>query len=265
VATVWLLLALLVLAPVGWALAGAPAAAQLGAWTEDTLPILATPDPASTPALMVALLAGAVLGAGRARVATTHVSTVVHEVGHGLAAAALGGRISRLQMRRDGSGVAHTRLPGASPVRRFVVAGSGYPAPGIVALASVQAVLAGLSGLWLAYLVAVLAVMLVLAIRSWWGALLAVVLAGLGAAVVALAPAIAVVLTVAGLAGLVAGGGVMDSVAQWRSRSGGRASDAASMAQQTGMPVGLFAGLHLLLATTLAAATLALPVWPQAR
>ncbi len=260
----WLLLSLLVLAPVAWALVGAPAAPQVSAWVDASLPLLASPHTVSTAALLGALLAGTVLGAGRAKVATTHVSTVVHELGHGLAAAALGGRISRLQMRRDGSGAAHTRLPGPSPVRRFVVAASGYPAPGIVAVASVQAVLAGIAGLWLAFLVAVLAVMLVLAIRSWWGALLAVALGGLGGAVVALAPATAVVLTVAGLAGLIAGGGVVDAVAQWRTRRGGRASDALTMAQQTGLPAGLFAGGHLLLATALAAATLALPVWPQA-
>ncbi|MGA7689770.1 MAG: M50 family metallopeptidase [Jiangellales bacterium] len=259
----WLLLSLLVLAPVGWALIGAPAAPHVSAWVDATMPMLASPDAVSTPALLAALIAGIVLGAGRARVATTHVSTVVHEFGHGLAAAALGGRVSRLKMRRDGSGAAHTRLPGTSPVRRFVVAASGYPAPGIVALASVQAVLAGVAALWLAFLVAVLAVMLVLAIRSWWGALLAVALGGVGGAVVALAPATAVVLTVAGLAGLLAGGGVVDAVAQWRARRGGPASDAASMAEQTGLQAGLFAGLHLLLATALAAATLALPVWPQ--
>lgn len=256
----WSLLALVVLVPIVWALAGAPAAPALISWADDVLPAPVSAGSATTGALMTALLVGALLGMGRAKVATTHLSTVSHEFGHGLAAAALGGRIDRLRMHRDGSGLAQATLPGRRPVSRFVVSAVGYLAPGVLALASVRATLAGAAALWMAYLVAVLTLMLVLAIRSWWGALLAVVLGGLGWALVALAPGAAVVLAVAGLAGVLAGGGLVDTVVQWRGRFSGP-SDAAGMARQTGLPVGLFAGLHVLAALALAVVTVALPLW----
>lgn len=255
----WSLLALVVLAPVVWALAGAPAAADLISWADDVLPVPVSSGVATTGALMAALLVAALLGMGRAKVATTHVSTVAHEFGHGLAAAALGGRIDRLRMHRDGSGLALATLPGHRPISRFVISAVGYLAPGVLALASIRAALAGAAGLWMAYLVVVLVLMLVLAIRSWWGALLAVVLGGLGWTLVALAPGVVVVLAVAGLAGVLAGGGLVDTVVQWRGRSSGP-SDAASMAQQTRLPVGLFAGLHVLAALALAVVTVTLPL-----
>jgi hypothetical protein len=257
----WSLLALAVLAPIVWALAGAPATPELVERLSRALPVDVTAASVSTSALVVALLLGALLGIGRAQVATTHVSTVAHELGHGLAAAALGGRIDRLRMHRDGSGVAEATLPGRRPVSRFVISAVGYVAPGVLALASIRAALAGAAVLWVAYLVAVLAIMLVLAIRSWWGTLLVVVLGALGWALITLAPAPVAVLAVAALAGVLAGGGLVDALVQWRGRARGR-SDASSMARQTGLPVGLFAGLHMLLAASLAVVTVALPLWP---
>lgn len=257
----WWLLALAVIAPIVWALAGAPAAAERIGWFDRTLPVDVLSGSVSTAAVMVAVTLGAVLGMGRAKVATTHVSTVAHELGHGLAAAALGGSIDRLRMNRDGSGTAHATLPGRRPVSRFVVSAVGYLAPGVLALASMRATLAGAAVPWVAYLVAVLAIMLVLAVRSWWGALIVIVLAALGWALVTLAPGPVVAVAVAALAGVLAGGGLVDAVVQWRGRAYGR-SDASSMAGQTGLPVGLFAGLHVLLATALAVVTVTLPLWP---
>lgn len=257
----WFLLAALVLAPVAWAVAGAPGSAGLSAWLGEVAPSLVPVGSLSTTALVGAVAVGTVLGAGRAKVATTHVSTLAHELGHGLTAAALGGRITRLRMRPDGSGVAHTALPAGRPGRAFVVSAAGYFAPGVLALASMQATGAHLATLWLAYLVAVVAVMLVLAVRSWWGAFIAMGLGAGGWAIIVLTPAPVDALAVAGLAGVLAGGGVVDAREQWRGRAGPVRSDAQAMARQSRLPVGVFAGLHLIAALLLAAASLTQPLW----
>lgn len=254
----WFLLAVVLVAPLVWALAGAsPVSALVD--LSPTVGLLLEPVPVEIGWLTAGVLLGALLGSGRARRTTTHLSTVAHEFGHGLAAALLGGRVNRIQMHRDGSGVAHTTLPGDRPISRFVVSASGYPAPGILALASIQVAATGLAGAWLAYLVAVLAVMVV-TVRSWWGLLLTVGLAGAGIGVLMWAPGPAAGGAVAILAGALAGGGVVDAIGQWRSRRSARDLDAHSMSTQTGLPVGLFAGLHVLAAGALGIATLAVPL-----
>ncbi len=253
-------LSLLVLAPVVWALLGARGAHDVAAWALANAPTVA---PSSVPSagLLAAVCFGAVLGAGRARVATTHVSTVAHELGHGLAAGLMGAAATSLRLHRDGSGVAHTRWRARRPAAAFVVSAAGYLAPGTVALASMSAVLVGLGALWLAYLMTVIALALVLTIRSWWGALVVVALGAAGWAVLAVAPPAAAPLVVAGLAGVLAGGGVIDALGQWRLRTRDPGLDAAAMAAQTRLPVGVFAGFHLLAATALAVATLTMPLW----
>lgn len=258
----WFVLAVVMLAPIVWALAGAPAVPGLDAWLSEYLPQFATRATAPQGALVAAALAGTALGIGRARVTTTHVSTLAHEFGHGLTAALLGGRIDRIRTYRDGSGIAHTALPERRPMRAFMVSAAGYLTPGVVALASMRMAVAGLAAPWLAYLVAVTAVMLVLAIRSWWGLLVTLVLGAAGWVAVVFAPDVVVASLVAGLAGVLAGGGTVDAWEQWAARSVDTLADASSMAVQTRLPVGLFAGLHLLVAGGLAAATLAVPVWP---
>ena len=255
------ILSLLVLAPVAWALLGAPGADDVAAWALVNAPVVAPSAPVASAGLLSAVLVGTVLGAGRARVATTHVSTVAHELGHGLVAGLMGGAVTSLRMHRDGSGVASTRWRSRRPVAAFVVSAAGYLAPGTAALAGMSAVLAGLGALWLAYLVTVIALALVLTIRSWWGALVATGLAAAGWAVLAVAPPAAAPLMVAGLGGVLAGGGAIDALGQWRLRSRDPGLDAAAMAAQTGLPVSAFAAGHLLAATTLAAATLTIPLW----
>lgn len=259
----WFVVGVMLVAPIVWALAGAPGIPAGVDLAAQYLPLREVPAPVDETVLVAGLAVGALLGVGRARVATTHLSTVAHEFGHGLTAALLGGRVDRLRMHLDGSGVAHTALPGHRPVRAFAVAAVGYLSPGLLALASIQAARAGFGTIWLAYLALVLAVMLLLAVRSWWGAFLTVGLAAAGWAVIVLAPDPVVGAVVAGVAGTLAGGGLVDAVGQWRSRHSARDTDARTMARQTRLPVGLFAGLHLLAAAGLAVATVAVSLPPR--
>lgn len=268
----WMVLAVVLLAPVVWALLGAPAIPWLGPWAGEQLPTwVATPVHVSTTTIGVAILLGALLSVGRARAATTHLSTLAHEFGHGLTAALLGGRIDRITLDRDGSGRAHFAFPGRRPVRRFLVSFAGYASPGVFGLACARAVVAGYGSAWLAYIVALLGVMLMLTVRSWWGALLAVLLGASGWGLLALtaggqAEALAggpigglVAILVAVLAGVLLGGGVLDAMAQWRQSRVAVATDAASMAAQTGLPARLFAGVHVACAFALAGAGIAGP------
>lgn len=54
------------------------------------------------------------------------LTTWAHEVSHALAACATGGRVDDLQVFRDGSGLARTRVPN-NRWAKAVVAGAGYP------------------------------------------------------------------------------------------------------------------------------------------
>ena len=118
----WTMLALVLLTPIVWALMGAEPITALAHWQAEHLPgWLTTPEPVSRTTLLVALGVGVVVGVGWGRAATTHLSTLAHEFGHGLVAALLGGRIDRITLARDGSGVAHFAFPGRRPVRRFLV------------------------------------------------------------------------------------------------------------------------------------------------
>jgi hypothetical protein len=256
----WTVVALLLLTPIVWALLGAESLGVLDASTSQHLPgWLITPELVSTTTLMVALGAGVVVGVGRGRVAATHLSTLAHEFGHGLVAALLGGRINRITLARDGSGMAHFAFPGRRPVRRFLVSFTGYLAPGVFGLACVRVALAGLGAAWLAYLVLLLGVMLVITVRSWWGAFVALLLGAAGWALLALGTGWLAVVVVAGLAGAMLGGGVVDAAGQWRLTRAAVTTDAASMATQTGLPARFFAGLQLVCAIALAGVGLALP------
>lgn len=257
------LLAVLVLAPLVWALLGAPDVPGVTAWLAEHLPELTASGSPDTVPTMLGLAAGMALSLGRPRRATVHVSTVAHEFGHGLTAAALGGRVRRVLLNRDGSGTAHV-LPGRGAVRRFVGSAIGYLSPGLLALATVQAVVAGWAVAWVLYLLAALAVMLVLVVRSWWGLLVALVLGGLGWAALQYAPATVIAVAVMVLAGVLAAGGVLDAWEQWRALDTDVDidvdTDADAMAAMTGLPAGFYAALHILGALALAAAAVAVPL-----
>jgi hypothetical protein len=249
----WLLLAWLILLPLAWALAGAPAIAALDWLDGSVVPqMLAHPAPLDSWQLGIAVALGVVLAVGPTRRVAMHLGTAVHEIGHGITAAALGGVISRITMAPDGSGQATTGLPGRARLRRSLVSLSGYLAPGIVGLASLRMALAGLGTAWLGYLTCVTLVMLLLTMRSLWAALVGVASAVAGWLLVSHAPGPLVTVVVAVLSGVLVARGVADAANQRRAVRAGTQTDAGSLARQTGLPVGLFSGLHQLLAVVMA-------------
>lgn len=259
----WTLVALVLVAPIVWALAGMPPLEVLQPWIDRYLPdFLTTPRPAPTSTIMLALVAGLGLGVGRARAATTHLSTVAHEFGHGLTAALLGGRINRITMQRDGSGMAHYQFPRRRPVGQFLVSFAGYVAPAVVGLASLQAALAGMGAIWLAYIAATLGVMLVIAVRSWWGALLAIGLGGAAWALMSGGAGTVPTVVVAVIAGVLLGGGLMDALDQAATLDRSQRSDAWSMARQTRLNPRLFAGAQVLLVLAAGIMAVVIPVRP---
>ena len=62
------------------------------------------------------------------------LSTVAHEMGHGLTAMLVGGSFQRFEMWSDGSGVAHVASP-SSALARAAVAGGGLVGPAVAAAA----------------------------------------------------------------------------------------------------------------------------------
>jgi hypothetical protein len=98
------------------------------------------------------------------------ISTVVHELGHGVAAVLMGGDFVELVMYQDGSGyAAHTMVP-SSFAQAFISAG-GLCGP---AVAAAVCFLGGRNPEWSRRLLAAFGVLLVLAmilvVRSWFGA-----------------------------------------------------------------------------------------------
>jgi hypothetical protein len=86
----------------------------------------------ATPDVELAMAAGALLllsnvpYGGVVLAPLRWLTTWAHEVCHGLAALAVGGGTTRLDVFLDGTGLARTRVP-VSRLPRAVVAGAGYP------------------------------------------------------------------------------------------------------------------------------------------
>lgn len=255
----WALVALILGLPLLWALLGAPdPSARLGAVgladpDQPWAPLLVA-EPIDPTLLLVAAAAGVLLALGRPGRITGHIGTAIHEVGHGLTAAALGGRVKRITMATDGSGMAATSLPARARVRRMAVTLAGYPAPGVVGLACARAASAGYAALWLAVMVAGLALMLLLAMRSAWATAVAIACIAAGWAVLWAAPIWAAGLTVGALSGLLLARCIADATNQHRVLAAGGHPDAAILAEQSPIPAGLFAAIHTLVALMLAGA-----------
>jgi hypothetical protein len=187
--------------------------------------------------------------------------TLAHEVGHALAAVVAEGRVRRIRVELDTSGV--TEWTGTSVSRRVprgFVAWWGYPAPGAGAVLLGVAVRTGHEVVGLAVLAVAAVVVLGVWIRSAFGAALT---AGLGAAAAlaatrgdATATAVAV-----GIAALLAVGGVRAAAAAAPRTRRGDGSDQATLAQVLWLPVAFWSATMVVTAAvaTLAAAVLVAP------
>ena len=112
------------------------------------------------------------------------LSTLVHELGHGLAAVFVGGDFVSLEMFADGSGVAATAHSGGRTARAFISAG-GLVGPAIVAGGLfVAARTERRARLVLGVLAGVLVMATVLVVRNLFGVAYVLLLSGLLAAVV---------------------------------------------------------------------------------
>ena len=111
----------------------------------------------------------------------TLLSTWAHECAHGVAALLVGGRVSRLQIFADGSGLATTRVP-SSRLRTAAVASAGYPGTALLGAGLLSIRHLGEPGLALAALGGAVALSVLLWVRNLFGV---VALGLMGAALIA--------------------------------------------------------------------------------
>jgi len=184
--------------------------------------------------------------------------TLAHEVGHALAAIVAEGRVRRIRVELDTSGV--TEWSGTSVRRRIprgFVAWWGYPAPGTGAVLLGVAVRTGHEVVGLGVLAVAAVVVLAVWVRSAWGAALTVVL-GAAAAVGAAGGDPAAASVAVGIAALLGVGGVRAAAAAAPRTRRGDGSDQATLAQVLWLPVGVWSATMVVTAVATAAAAAAL-------
>lgn len=178
------------------------------------------------------------------------LGTLVHELGHGLAALLAGGTFESLKLFADGSGVAATRSPGTPLARAWVAAGGLFGPPLLGALLFVLARNARLARAALGVMALVLLVALLCWVRNalgwiWTGACTALLIGVAARGSVAVAQAftcfLAVQLCLASLTR-------MDYLFAARARTGlgELASDSAQIAAQLGGPHWFWGGLVMI-------------------
>lgn len=187
--------------------------------------------------------------------------TLAHEVGHALAAVVAEGRVRRIRVELDTSGV--TEWTGTSVARRIprgFVAWWGYPAPGLGAVLLAVAVRTGHEEVGVGVLAVAALVVLAVWIRSVWGAVLTLTLAAAAGAGAASGDEVAVAVAV-GIAALWAVGGIRAAASAAPRTRRGDGSDQATLAQHLWLPVGFWSATMVVMAvaTTLGAAVLAAP------
>jgi len=117
--------------------------------------------------LATGALAMALVGSPRSWRVLAHVSTIVHEGAHALAALVTGRRLRGIRLHSDASGVAlsHGRPRGVGMV---VTAAAGYLGPAALGVGAAAVLLAGRPGAVLWSVLAALALLLV-QVRTWFG------------------------------------------------------------------------------------------------
>jgi hypothetical protein len=180
------------------------------------------------------------------------VVTAVHELGHALAALALGGRVSRVHLWMNTAGLTTYSLPvRTGRVRSGAVAVAGYPAPGLAGLGGIALVVAGQVRWWVAGAAIVTLLLLLLWVRNGWG--IVSTLAGAGVlGWVALDGAPWLVTAVgAALAAVLLAGGWRAAVthAAGREAGGRQGSDAVIASRLLPAPAVAWSGMFLVAAT----------------
>ncbi|MEM8963393.1 MAG: M50 family metallopeptidase, partial [Acidobacteriota bacterium] len=113
------------------------------------------------------------------------LSTLAHELGHGVAAWMVGGSFERFMMAPDGSGVAFSRIAD-NRLARAVVAAGGLVGPAVVAALFFVFGRTMQGARWtLTLTVVALSIFLVLVVRGWFSVVFVMVVIGLGGAVIA--------------------------------------------------------------------------------
>ncbi len=178
--------------------------------------------------------------------------TLAHELGHALTAIAAEGRVRRIRIHLDTSGLTEWSGVGAAHrLPRAIVAWWGHPAPSVLGLALAGGLAAGYEVVVAQVVAAAVAGVTVIWIRSAWGLVVGsalVVAAAAGAAVGATAS----VVVTATIAVLWAAGGLRAAVSAARGSRRGDGSDAAVLAEVLWLPVGFWT---LTMVTISAAAT----------
>lgn len=172
--------------------------------------------------------------------------TIVHELGHVLCAALVGGRPVRISLAMDTSGLATWTAPARWRVRRSIVASGGYLAAPVAGCAGTAAVAAGNAYPWLVVTGAVFAVTLVVLARSAVAVAVAFIVTAAATTVAWWAPgAAAGMVSVLSTVWLL--GGLRSAYEQFRTADLA-GTDAGTVRAELFMPARLVAALQLLVA-----------------
>jgi hypothetical protein len=190
------------------------------------------------------------------------LATWAHECAHGVAALLVGGRVERLQIFADGSGLATTRVP-ATRLRAAWVASAGYPGTALLGAGLLAVRHLGAPGQVLAGLGGFVVLSALLWVRNVFGFL---ALGGLGGGLVAAGvylPLAQARLALA-LVGAAVGLNALTSLGHLFGRQGlvggqPRPSDARLVAAALWLPSWIWASLWLLLSLGLLGLWVALP------
>ena len=188
--------------------------------------------------------------------------TLVHELGHSLTAALVGGIPVKITMKRDTSGLAfyeYSNYPRNWKWRTVAVSAAGYAAPGIAAISAATAIRANNAYLWVVFTALLMLAMLFGLARSMTVIVVVILLLAMIGAALWWAP-----WSAPGVAALLATiwavGGVSGAKNQlyWIGR---RECDALHIQQQTRIPARVVGWVQIFLAIVLAiaAALIAIP------
>lgn len=209
-------------------------------------------EPHAGPTVLIgAAMVGVALCLTRAWRMIRHMTTLLHELAHAIVAVFVGGRVHRITYSPDASGLATYSLPnGFGKIRRILAAGAGYCGPGVGGVVMMVAIRQDLSRLWLSFCAVSAAVALVIMIRSVWGVLYSLVLAGaLWGASVHLGGAL--VDAVAAMCGsMLLVGGIRGALIQQRAEDLS-SSDAGQLSKETYLPARFVATVHTSLSVAL--------------